>query len=123
MCIRDRTYSPEQFFTYCETARGLAGQIFGGSSENIAIIPSVSYGIQLAAKNLPLSNGQSILALKDQFPSNIYPWVEKATESGGELKLLDIPSDHDWTRVLCEAINADTAIVAIPHTHWSSGAG
>ena len=71
------TYSPEQFFTYCETARGLAGLIFGGSAENIAIIPSLSYGIQLAAKNLPVSKGQTILALKDQFPSNIYPWIEK----------------------------------------------
>ena len=116
------TYSPDQFFTYSEQARELAGQIFEGSSENIAIIPSVSYGIQLAAKNLPLSKGQTILALKDQFPSNIYPWIEKAKESGGELKLLDIPSNHDWTTALLEAIGPNTAIVAIPHIHWSSGA-
>ena len=116
------TYSPEQFFTYSEQARELAGQIFEGSSENIAIIPSVSYGIQLAAKNLPVSKGQTILALKDQFPSNIYPWIEKAKDCEADLRLLDIPEDQDWTRVLCEAINADTAIVAIPHTHWSSGA-
>jgi len=113
------TYSSDQFFTYCEAARGLARQIFGGPSENIAIIPSVSYGIQLAANNLPMSKGQTILTLLDQFPSNIYPWMEKAQSNGGHLPILDLPSNHDWTQVLCDAIDAMTAIVAIPQSRWS----
>jgi len=116
------TYSSDQFFTYAEGARDLAGQVFGGPSQNIAIIPSVSYGIQLAANNLPVSKGQTIIALQDQFPSNIYPWMEKAKQTGGDLRLLDIPNDQDWTCRVLGAIDNDTAIVAIPHTHWSSGA-
>jgi len=35
---------------------------------------------------------------------------------------LPTPSDQDWTSILLENIALDTAIVAIPQTHWSSGA-
>ena len=39
-----------------------------------------------------------------------------------QLTILATPNDDDWTRVLLEAIDSQTAIVAIPHTHWASGA-
>lgn len=120
--VQPWTYTSDQFFILPEEARTLAGQIFGSSAENIAIVPSASYGIQTAANILPISAGQNILVLTDQFPSNIYPWQVRAAEVGAAVTLLPIPEDDDWTRVLLAAINTQTAVVAIPQTHWASGA-
>ncbi len=120
--VQPWTYASDQFFALPEEARQLAGKIFNSSAENIAIVPSASYGIQTAANILPVSSGQNILVLKDQFPSNIYPWQDRAAKVGATVTQLQIPEDDDWTRVLLEAINSQTAIVAIPQTHWASGA-
>jgi len=116
------TYTSGDFFTLPEEARDLAAQIFGGPAENIAIVPSASYGIQTAANVLPISAGQNILVLEDQFPSNIYPWQDRAAKLGAAVHILPVPQDDDWTRVLLECIDAKTAVVAIPQTHWASGA-
>ena len=116
------TYSSDQFFSLPEEARRLAGEIFETSAENIAIVPSASYGVQTAANVLPLTEGQTVLVLEDQFPSNIYPWQDRAAKVGATVKILPTPEDEDWTRVVLEAIDAQTAIVAAPQTHWASGA-
>ena len=114
-------YTSDEFFTYAEEARDLAGQIYGGPADNIAIVPSASYGLQTAANIVPLSQGQKVLVLEGQFPSNIYTWQDRAQKVGAELVILPTPQDDDWTRVLLTAIDSSTAIVAIPQTHWASG--
>lgn len=116
------TIKPEDFFTHCEEARQFAGRVFGAPENNIAIVPSVSYGIQIAANTLPIATGQNIIALGDQFPSNIYPWQDKARRCGAVMNILPIPDNDDWTASVLAAINKDTAVAALPQTHWSSGA-
>jgi len=66
------TIASNDFFSSVETVRDLFAGIVGCNSDCVAIIPAVSYGIALAAKNLPLEEGQSIVVLHDQFPSNVY---------------------------------------------------
>lgn len=116
------TTSAEDFFTCSEATRGLAARILDASVENMAIVPSVSYALAIAALNLPLERGQNIIALEDQFPSNIYVWKERAVETGAEFRLLPKHQDGDWTATLMDAINTDTAIVALPNCHWTDGA-
>jgi len=120
--VQPWTYSSDQFFTYPEEARALAGQIFGSSPDNIAIVPSASYGIQTAANILPIGPKQNILVLEDQFPSNIYPWQDRAAKEGAAVRLIPTPKDDNWTDVLLRHIDTNTAVVAIPQTHWASGA-
>ena len=47
--------TPTDFFKNIEIARSLFAQLIHCASEDVAIIPAVSYGIALAAKNLPVS--------------------------------------------------------------------
>jgi selenocysteine lyase/cysteine desulfurase len=111
----------KDFFGPPETARALAGQILNASVENMAIVPSVSYGLATAAQNVPLVKGQNIIALQDQFPSNIYIWKEKARACNAEFRLLPQRQDGDWTATLMSSIDEATAIVALPHCHWTDG--
>lgn len=115
------TTSSQDFFTKSENTRSLAAKVIGASPENVAIVPAVSYALATAAQNLPLSKGQNIIALKDQFPSNIYVWKELASERNAEFRLLPRRQDGDWTATILGSIDAQTAIVALPHCHWIDG--
>jgi len=113
--------TPDDFFEDSEKARALFARLVGGDADGVAIVPSVSYGIAVAAANVPVREGQRILILEDQFPSNVYSWRELAARSKAELVTVPRPEDHDWTRALLEEIDADTAVVAVPNCHWTDG--
>jgi kynureninase len=57
------TIASNDFFSSVETVRSLFAGIVGCNSDCVAIIPAVSYGIALAAKNLPIEKDQSIVVL------------------------------------------------------------
>jgi selenocysteine lyase/cysteine desulfurase len=66
-------------------ARTLFGELIGVEADGVAIVPAASYGINLAAANLPVRTGQRIVVLAEQFPANVYPWRDLAERSGGEV--------------------------------------
>ena len=113
--------TPGDFFGDTEVVRSLFARLVGGDADGVAIVPSVSYGISVAAANLPVREGQKIIILEDQFPSNVYSWRELASREGARLVTVPRPEDSDWTRALIEEIDADTAVVAAPNCHWTDG--
>lgn len=119
--LRPWTMSPADFFDAPEYARDLFARLIGATADDIAIVPSASYGIAVAAANLPVGRGQRILVLHEQFPSNVYFWRELAAECHAELVTLRRDQGNDWTRVLLDAIDDRTAIAALPHNLWTDG--
>lgn len=113
--------SPSDFFPLPARSRSLFGQLIGASADTVAIVPSASYGVAVAARNIPVAHGQSIVVLAEQFPSNVYPWRRLAQRAGGTLTTVARPSDDDWTGALLAAIDEDTAVVACGHCHWTDG--
>lgn len=113
--------TPQHFFETAEENRTLFSRLVSGHPDNVAIIPAVSYGIALAAKNLPVAKGQTILVIADQFPSNIYAWRRIAESSGAVIKTIPRPENYDWTTSVLNAIDRGTAIAALPNCHWTDG--
>ncbi len=113
--------TPDQFFTGSEEFRTLAAQLIDCSADCIAIVPSASYGIATAARNLPVKKGQSILVLAEQFPSNYYPWQRLVEENGASLKIVRWPENDDWTAAVLDSLTADVAVAALPQVQWTSG--
>jgi selenocysteine lyase/cysteine desulfurase len=113
--------TPDDFFEDAEEIRALFARLVGGDADGVAIIPSVSYGISVAAANVEVREGEKIVILEDQFPSNVYAWGGLAEQSGARLVTLPRPEDLDWTRALLEEIDTDTAVVALPNCHWTDG--
>lgn len=94
--------------------------------QNIAIIPSASYGISTVANNISLQKGDEVLVLKEQFPSNIYAWKRRETETGCIIKTVEAPQigpnrAKKWNETLLNAIHSKTKVVAIPQLHWADG--
>lgn len=118
--------SPPDFFSESEHARALFARLVGASPDDVAIVPSASYGIAVAAANLPGGPGQEIVVLEDQFPSNVYAWQRKAAESGASLRIVRhaeaaAGTGLDWTSAIEAAIGGRTAVVALPHCLWTDG--
>src|SRR5450755_353894 len=115
--------TPDKFFTGSDEFRATAARLMNCSADDIAIVPSASYGISSAARNMPLSKGQSILVLAEQFPSHYYPWQRRAEETGASLKVVAWPQDqdHDWTAAVLNSLTSEVAIAALPHVQWTSG--
>jgi selenocysteine lyase/cysteine desulfurase len=113
--------TPDKFFTGSDEFRTAAAQLIDSSADDVAIVPSASYGIATAARNLPVKKGQSILVLAEQFPSNYYSWLRQAEETGASLKVVAWPEDNDWTATVLNSLTADVAIAALPHVQWTSG--
>jgi len=111
----------EDFFNREEDLRALAAQLFHCTANEVAIVPSASYGLSTAALNLPVARGQKILVLEEQFPSNFYPWHRLAYEKQAEVSIVPWPEDGDWTASVLRELTDDVAIAALPHTQWTSG--
>jgi selenocysteine lyase/cysteine desulfurase len=117
---------PDDFFNGAEETRTLFARLLGpgADADGVALIPSVSYGIGVAALNLPLSRGQRVLVLAEEFPSDIYPWRARAEEAGAELLTVARPPDADWTAAVEAALarpEARVAVVCVPACHWTDG--
>jgi selenocysteine lyase/cysteine desulfurase len=113
--------TPDDFFEDAEKTRTLFARLVGGEAEGVALIPSVSYGIAVAAANVKVEAGERILILEDQFPSNVYSWRELAQRSGAELVTVPRPADHDWTSAVLRYLDENVAVVSVPNCHWTDG--
>src|SRR5262245_19776012 len=90
------------FYEGTDRLRSAFADLVHAKPDDIAVVAAASYGVSTAAANLPLSRGQGVLVVEDQFPSNVYPWREKAREKEGSVVTLPRPHDLDWTRAVLE---------------------
>ena len=115
------TLRPEQWFAPAERLRALFAAVVNADADGIALVPSVSYGITLAAANLQVSRGQSIVLLEGEFPSNVYAWQELARRRGAVIRTVKREATGTWTDSVLDAIRSDTAVVSVPNCHWTDG--
>ncbi|CAH1002253.1 Isopenicillin N epimerase [Neolewinella maritima] len=115
----------EGFFAPVEQLKASFAQLINSPEPGrVALIPAASYGIATVAKNLPLSRGEHILVVQDQFPSNYYAWHRLCADAGAELITVARPTgstSDSWSDRVLAAIGPETAAVAIAHVHWADG--
>ncbi len=120
-------YSHYEFFEEVDHVRKLFSQLTNiDDYQRVAILPAVSYGMAIVAKNLRIHSGNNIVVAGEQFPSNVYSWRKKVAEANAELRTIAAPETFEsrgeqWNEKLLEAIDNQTCMVAIAHTHWADG--
>ncbi|MEP7382541.1 MAG: aminotransferase class V-fold PLP-dependent enzyme [Gemmatimonadota bacterium] len=65
----------EKQFGTADRSRELIARMVGATPDEIALMTNTSYGLNLAARALPLKPGDVVLTSDREFPSNIYPWL------------------------------------------------
>lgn len=118
--------SADDFFKTTESIRYEFAKLINGSSEQVAIVPSVSYGFASIASNIPLEKGDEIIVIEEQFPSNIYIWNRLALNTGAEITIIKIPETNTdrgkgLNEKIVSSITRKTKVVALGTLHWSDG--
>lgn len=75
-------FSYERQFGTVEQTRALIARLIGASPGEIALMTNTSYGLNLAARALPLAPGDVVVTSEREYPSNIYPWHAVARTRG-----------------------------------------
>ena len=119
---------PPDFFEDSDRVRQLFARLINATEpDRVAIIPSVSYGLATVARNARVERGDTIVIVEEQFPSNVYTWRRLCAERGLHLTVVPAPERDGggraagWNARLLAAIDRRTAVVAIPHVHWTDG--
>jgi selenocysteine lyase/cysteine desulfurase len=119
--------SSEEFFGETDELRKEYAKLINADDpKRIVVIPSVSYGMANVANNVPMSKGDNIIVVGEQFPSNVYPWRSVIQEKGGEIITITPPKEMEdrgkkWNEKILNAINDRTKLVAIGNIHWADG--
>jgi selenocysteine lyase/cysteine desulfurase len=124
---RPYQYTSDDFFSPPEMLKKkFAALIDVENHERIAIIPSVSYGIANVANNVCLKEGDEILVVGEQFPSNVYAWRTVAKKYKANIVTVAAPAEtiergKTWNERILKDITSKTAVVSIPNVHWADG--
>ena len=108
-----------------ERARRAAAALIGADPSDIALIPSVGYGVSTAGKVMSLPRGSRVLVLQDDHTSPVLEWMSRAEQGGFTVEQVKQPGDGDWTASVLEAMTrkgaAPLSLVSISSVHWSDG--
>lgn len=78
----------EHQFGVLARTRELAARLIGARPDEIAAMTNTSHGINLAARALPLREGNIVLSVAREFPANVYPWMALSQTRGVTLRQL-----------------------------------
>jgi selenocysteine lyase/cysteine desulfurase len=110
------------WFDDARRLRALFASLIGAPADCVALVPSVSYGIALAARNVRVDSGDNIVVVDQEYPSNYYSWQRLARERGAEIRTAVARSGANLTDAIVSAIDGGTAVVAVSNCHWTNGA-
>ena len=108
-----------------ERARTAAARLIHAEPSDIALIPSISYGVATAAKLLTPGRGTRVLVLEDDHSSPVLEWHARAEAQGFAVETVRQPDDGDWTSAVLESIERSGAppvsLASVSSVHWSDG--
>jgi len=108
-----------------ERARAAAARLINADSADIALIPSVSYGVATAAKVLTIASGARVIVLENDHSSPVLEWQTRADAQGFTVETIRQPDDGDRTSAVLAAVERPGAppigLASISSVHWSDG--
>jgi selenocysteine lyase/cysteine desulfurase len=108
-----------------ERARTAAARLINAEADDIALIPSISYGVATAAKLVRIPRGARVIVLENDHSSPVLEWQTRKEAHGFTIETVGQPSDGDWTSAVLAAIERQgappVALASISSVHWSDG--
>ena len=117
----DNDFAAEQY----QRARTAASRLIDAEPTDLALIPSVSYGVATAAKIVQVPSGARVIVLEDDHSSPVLEWMSRSRGGGFTVETVRSPADHDWTSAVLAAVErpeaVPLAVVSISSVHWRDG--
>jgi selenocysteine lyase/cysteine desulfurase len=109
-----------QWVQRVETVRRLAGQLLQADPLDIAFVKNTSEGIGIVAEGFPWKPGDNIVTAAEEYPSNIYPWMNLAGR-GVEVRTLASRDRRLWVDDMRALMDQRTRIVSLSFVEFASG--
>ncbi len=103
-----------------EEVRGLAGRLLDADPLDIAFIKNTSEGIGIVAEGFPWKPGDNIVTAAEEYPANIYPWMNLAAR-GVEFRAVPSRDGRIWIDDIRSAIDSRTRLVSLSFVEFASG--
>jgi selenocysteine lyase/cysteine desulfurase len=95
-------------------------RLINAHPDEIAFVASTTHGIGLVAEGFPWRAGDSVVTAAEEYPSNIYPWLNLA-DRGVTLRTVPTRDGRVWAHDLIAATDATTRVLTISHVEFASG--
>jgi len=101
--------------------RELAATLIGARWQEIALLGPTSLGLSLFANGIDWSAGDEVVCYADDYPANVYPWLELARK-GVVVRRLQVEEPGAVTpEALEKVLSPRTRLVALASCHFFSG--
>ena len=117
---KDHQEFPEFMETMNETRR-LSANLIGAEFSEIALLGPTSLGLSLFAKGISWEPNDEVICYLDDYPANVYPWMELVRNNMGIIEKIDSCNEKSITEKLIDRINEQVIAVAIPNIRWTDG--
>ncbi len=104
-----------------ERARRLAADMIGARPDQVAFVRNTSDGLSTVANGLSWRTGDNLVTFRNEFPSNIYPWLRVREAFGVEVRMFEERDGRIDLDDLIALIDERTRIVAISQVQYASG--
>ena len=113
---------PFDYFNISEEIRTEFSKIINSNKEEVAIMPSSSYGFANVFNNLKI-NGNKAITVENEFPSGYFSIKKWCSEKNIQLETIkrNNLSAQDWNKKIINSIDSDTSVVIISSVHWMNG--
>jgi len=111
------------FFDEADEIRALFTQLIHAEAGQIALMPSVSYGMETILSNTPSKTNGNAVTLQDEFPSGYFALNKWCKQHANEL-IIAKPSGASrgsWNANVLDAITEQTSLVLMSSVHWMNG--
>ncbi|MEI6351898.1 MAG: aminotransferase class V-fold PLP-dependent enzyme [Verrucomicrobiota bacterium] len=104
-----------------QQTRAIAAQFIGGRSDEIALLGPTSLGLSLFANGIPWEPGDEVLCYADDYPANVYPWID-LRRLGVTVRYLEPERQGEITpELVAAALTPRTRMVALASCNYLTG--
>ena len=104
-----------------ERARQLAAGMLGARPEQVAFMRNTSDGLSTIANGLAWQPGDNLVTFRNEFPSNIYPWLRLRDTLRVEVRFCEERNGRIDLDEFIRLIDPQTRVVAISQVQYASG--
>lgn len=124
-CMELRQAMPMKYYNYAAqlfpACRALLSRLIGCEPDELVFTENVAYGINCAARALPLCLGDNVILCDREYSSNVYPWLCLQRDRGVEARI--VPHDGGGLTVnrLEQYADSHTRVVTVSSVEFSDG--
>jgi selenocysteine lyase/cysteine desulfurase len=118
--VNEGTPKWPEWVAQVERMRADAARMIGADADEIALVRNTTCGISLVAEGLSWKPGDNVVTLADEFPSNMFPWLQLA-DRGVETRR--VPTENGRLNLddLAAACDARTRLVSVSWVGYATG--